>query len=428
MSNHKRQRLSENPLLNYYQCPNCVSPIHRKRKTCRRCGWGRSLHNPLPDRIRSVRQKLLRVGFGAARLAGRALKPCPDCDEQIPGRADRCRYCGWSAGFRPSVRPTLRHFVMEIVGPLRKRVTETRCCPHCQWEMPKKARRCPLCMCTPEFVERETLPMVRAWRHLRRQWGRRAEQRVIVCPDCMVKVPSWAECCLSCGWEPPRDTGRIAVMRYAFSELKGEMRTRFHKPVEAPLGEICPECDMIIPPSDKMCMACGWTEEHKATVLDAAGFVLAEIKHLGTPEKMPELSLCEGCEVPMPPDAKMCLVCGWARPIKNPVVRYLRSRKVRRPRTSDPSARPCPNCQMPLARNGARCTSCRWEKSPTRYYGKTPRAVWATMTVLVVGLYFALQAFVILATGGQGFTPDQDQYGRNRFERSGSTQAPPMTQ
>ena len=131
----------------------------------------------------------------------------------------------------------------------------------------------------------------------------------------------------------------------------------------------------------------------------------------------------------MPPNARMCMVCGWAPPIKNPVVRYLRQKKkVKKFQKPGSSGRPCPNCRLVLTRNAAKCMACGWEKRPSRYFGKTPRLAWASMAVVVVALYFVFQAFVVLAAGGHGIDPDQDQYGRNRFQRNIFTQAPPSTQ
>jgi hypothetical protein len=270
------------------------------------------------------------------------------------------------------------------------------------------------------------MPLMRAWLHLRRRWVKRAAQNAMICPICSVQVPPWAPGCLCCGWERPRPDGKVALMRHAFAEVKGEVLERIHAHNEPP-GDLCPECDVLIPLTDRHCMICGWVPDRKKTILDAAGFLLEEIKVRGSAEDLPNLNLCKDCQVPMPPKAKMCLVCGWAPPVKNPVLRYLRKKRVRKFRKYGPSWRPCPNCRLPLTRHAVKCMACGWEKRPTRYWGKAPRAIWVTMAVLVVASYFAFQYFMVLASGGSGVGFGQDQYGRNRFDTSPPTQAPPTT-
>ncbi len=216
------------------------------------------------------------------------------------------------------------------------------------------------------------------------------------------------------------------MMRYAFAEVKGEVLERIYPTDEAPASDLCPECDVLIPRTDRHCMICGWIPDRKKTIRDAAGYLLDEIR-IRSAETVPDLNLCQGCQVPMPPHAKMCLVCGWAPPVKNPVLRYLRKKKVRKFRKYGPSWRPCPNCRLPLTRHAVKCMACGWEKRPALYWGKAPRAIWFTMTLLVIASYFAFQYFIVLASGGSGVNFGQDQYGRNRFERSTTTQAPPAT-
>ena len=217
------------------------------------------------------------------------------------------------------------------------------------------------------------------------------------------------------------------MLGHAFAEVKGGVLERIHPSDEPRPGDMCPECEVLVPRSDRSCMICGWIPDRKKTIRDAAEFLLDEIKQRGAAEKIPDLSLCKGCHVPMPPNARMCLVCGWAPLVKNPVLRYLRKKRVRKFRKYGPSWRPCPNCRLPLTRHSVKCLACGWEKTPTRYWGKSPRAIWVTMTVLVVASYFALQYFMVLASGGTGVNFGQDAYGRNRFERTTPTQAPPAT-
>ena len=281
MSKITRERLSTHQVQHYYQCPNCTSPVHYKRKTCRRCGWGRALNSRIPERLRSVRHKILGAGYRVSRRVGRGFVPCPDCQESIPKKAKSCRFCGWEGGYRAKVRPTLRHFMLSRIHTNRLQSRATMPCPHCQWDMPAKARRCPLCLRAPEFRDPESMPFRRAWLHLRRRWVERAERKIVVCPSCSIQVPSWTTNCLSCGWERPRATGKIAMMRYAFAEIKGDVWDRLHPHSEGPSGELCPECDTLIPHTDKICMVCGWVPDRKKSIRDAAGFLLEEIKHRG---------------------------------------------------------------------------------------------------------------------------------------------------
>ena len=423
----ERELLSSGSVQNYFQCPNCACPVHRRRKTCRKCGWGRAYRSYMPERMRTVRHKMLGMRFQVSRMAGRTFAPCPDCQEQIPKSAKRCRYCGWQGGYHTIVRPTLRHFLLQRTHPKRKTSGETIPCPHCEWDMPKRAKRCPLCKCAPEVETADPSRPVQAWTHLRRQWAKRAARSAVICPTCSVQVPPWSPGCLCCGWEQPRSDGKVALMRYALAEVKGEVLDRLHPHHAPPAGDICPECDILVPRSDKRCMICGWTPDRKKTVRDAAGFLLEEIKHRGTVENMPGLHLCKGCNVPMPPNARMCLVCGWAPPVNNPVLRLLRKKKVRKVQKYGTTWRPCPNCCLPLTRHAVKCMACGWEKKPSRYFGKTSGTVWVTMTILTIASYFALQYFIVLAGGGTGLGFGQDEYGRERFGRSTTTQAPPQT-
>ena len=416
--------MSGKPVQNYYQCPNCASPIHRRRKTCRRCGWGRPLSHHIPERIRTSQRKILGVGYRVYRWSGRPCAPCPDCNEQIPKRSRRCRFCGWEGGYRTIVRPTLRHFLLRLINFNLRRSRETVPCPHCQWAMPAQARRCPLCMRSPEVDIPEPLLLIRPWLHLRRLWVRWAVRDAMMCPECSVQVPPWAPGCLCCGWERPRAGGKIATMRYAFEEVKGEVRERFRPSEEPPAGDICPECDVVIPLSDRRCMICGWAPDRKKTMLDAAGFLLEEIKQRNAVESDLDLNACKVCQVPMSPRARMCLVCGWAPPVKNPVLRYMRKTRVRKFRKYGPTWRPCPNCRVPLTRHAVKCMACGWEKSPTRYWGKSPRALWLTLSLLVVCGYFAFQFLVVMAAGGSGMDPLVDEYGRDRFEKRKVPTAP----
>lgn len=377
----------------------------------------------MPERLRSARHKTIGIGYRVSQQAGRAFVPCPDCQEQIPKNSKRCRYCGWQGGYRSIVRPTLRHFLLRLVNLNLSRSGETIPCPHCQWAMPITAKRCPLCLRSPEVVIPEPSRPVRAWMHLRRQWVKRAARNAIVCPVCSVQVPPWAPGCLCCGWERPRSQGKIAMMGYAFAEVKGEVLDRI-RPSDEPSGDICPECDVLVPRSDRRCMICGWVPDRKKTIRDAAGFLLEEIKQRGAVETMPDVHLCQGCQVPMPPNARMCLVCGWAPPVKNPVLRYLRKKKVRKFRKHGPSWRPCPSCSLPLTRHAVKCMACGWEQRPTRYWGRAPRGIWFAMAVLVIASYFAFQYFVVMAVGGNGLGGDLDQYGRDRFERKSAIRPP----
>lgn len=375
------------------------------------------------DRVHSLRQKIRRAVFGLKQRIGRPLTPCPDCNELISRRARRCCYCGWEGGYHTHVRPTLRHMLLRRLPALRRSSVETTPCPHCQWEMPRRARRCPLCLKEPVFLDPETQPLRRAWRHLRRQWSGRTA-RYVVCPTCSIQVPPWASECTGCGWEAPPRPGRLTLLRCALARMQGGVRERLQAEAVALPGEICPECQVHIPRAEKQCMICGWMPDRPATLRDAAGFLAGKLQHHGG---MPSLSLCADCHVPMPPQAGMCLVCGWTRPIKNPLVRFLRRKKNRKVRKSGRSSRPCPTCYAPLPRRAGKCMACGWEKRPERYYGKTPRAALATLAVLVIGLYFVVQCFVVLAAGGHAVGPDLDQYGRDRFEHSRFTQIPPST-
>ncbi|MCW3095211.1 MAG: Double zinc ribbon [Chthonomonadaceae bacterium] len=375
----------------------------------------------MPERLRTVRHKMLGMSYDVSQRTGRAFAPCPDCQEQIPKNAKRCRYCGWQGGYRSIVRPTLRHFLLRLVNLNLSRSSETIPCPHCQWAMPATAKRCPLCLRSPEVVTLEPSRPVQAWMHLRRQWVKRVARNAVVCPQCSVQVPPWAPGCLCCGWERPRAAGKVAMMGYALAEVKGEVLDRIRPSVEPPPGDICPECDILVPRSDRRCMICGWVPDRKKTIRDAAGYLLDEIKQRGAIEDMPDLNLCKGCHVPMPPNARMCLVCGWAPPVKNPILRYLRKKKVRSFRKHGPSWRPCPSCRLPLTRHSVKCMACGWEQKPIRYWGKTPRGIWATMAFVAVASYFAFQYFVVLAAGGSF---GQDQYGRNRFERNSTIRVP----
>ncbi len=258
---------------------------------------------------------------------------------------------------------------------------------------------------------------MRAWLHLRRQWVKRVAGKAILCPHCAVQIPPWASGCLCCGWERPRAKGRLATLGYALAEVKGEVRERLQPNDDPPRGDICPECDILVPPFDRRCMICGWAPDRKKTMRDAAGYLLEEIKMRNAVETDLDLHTCKVCHVPMPPHAKLCLVCGWAPPVKNPVMRYLRKKRVRKFRKYGPSWRPCPNCRLPMTRHAVKCLACGWEKSPLRYWGKTPPALWLIMTIMVLTLYFSFQYFVVQVADGPGTRSFQDEYGRNRFDK-----------
>jgi hypothetical protein len=371
---------------------------------------------------------MVEASYAPSRRRGREFMPCPNCEEQIPKAAKRCRYCSWKGGYRAVVRPTLRHFLLRAVDLNLHRSGATIPCPHCQWAMSAKAKRCPLCLRAPEVTVAEPAQLVRAWLHLRRYWVRRAARNAMVCPQCSIQVPPWAPGCLCCGWERPRGEGKLATMRYAFAELRGEIRERFRPNDDIPAGDICPECDVLVPRADRSCLICGWQPDRKKTIRDAAGFLIEEIQQRGTLEKIPDLHLCEGCHVPMPPNARMCLVCGWAPPVKNPVVRYLRTKKVRKFRRQGPDWRPCPSCRVPLTRHAVKCMACGWENRPARYWGKSPQVVWVGVTVLSVLLYLTFQYFILLAGEGKhGSMAEQEQFEREHYERSTNLQAPPMS-
>lgn len=368
----------------------------------------------MSQRLRTLRHKLTGGFYRACRAVGRPFSPCPDCREQIPRKAKRCRFCGWQGGYRAIVRPTLRHFLLRLVNLNLRRSGETMPCPHCQWAMPAKARRCPLCLRPPEATVPDPIWPMRLWLKLRRRWVNWLARDAMICPICSVQVPPWAPGCLCCGWERPRAMGKIATMGYAFAEVRGEMMDRLHPQAVPAAGDICPDCDILVPPSDRRCLICGWTPDRKTTMRDAANYLLAEIKQRGTVDEDYELNTCKVCQVPMPRSARICLVCGWAPPVKNPVMRYLRKKKVRKYRKYGPTWRPCPNCRVPLTRHAVKCVTCGWEKRPVRYWGRGPRALWLTMTLVVLVSYFAFQYFVVLASGGRAFGSNQDRYGRTR--------------
>ncbi len=347
------------------------------------------------------------------RQSGRPTFLCPDCQEHIPEKARRCGYCGWQGIYRSAVRSTLRRGLLRLINLNFGRSGETIPCPSCQWAMPKNAKRCPLCLRSPEVDIPEPTAFSRVLLHVRREWIRRAVRDAVNCPVCTVQVPPWADGCLCCGWQRPRKTGQIAMMGYALAEVKGEVLERFQRNEEiAPAGDWCPECDILVPPSDKKCMICGWEPDREKSILEAAQYLVHEIKLRGAANDT-SLRECSVCHVPMTPRAKMCLVCGWTPPIKNPVVRLLRTKRVRKFRKYGPSWQPCPSCRLPLTRHAVKCFTCGWEKAPKRYWGKPPRISWLVVTVALAVLYFTVQFFIVQMADTTGLHSIRDNFGRD---------------
>jgi ribosomal protein L40E len=374
-----RNQESDEPLVmqrsDVYSCPNCHKALPRDAEKCRSCGW-----TPLYRRtMQETRWHRFKKAIGLAPEP----TPCPDCDSWLPPSARVCIACGWT---RPLKRTWLRKLLTTASKPVKQHFKRRRVCPVCLKGFSRDSQKCRHCGWMPEnwdATRTETgLWVQRTTKRLRAfAAGGIASVKALLpasphylmpCPICEAPLPSNARKCRRCQWVQIEEPATQRTLRRRIVHALQERRLRRHGDLKP-----CPNCEEWIAVKAKKCNVCGWTPNYRRTPLahrlPLVGFWLERRR------KKEDLGIkpCPYCNVLLPSSGKLCLACGWTQPLEKTLINRLRVglvQGVQRARARRrPIAEACPECDTMMPRGTKKCLVCGWTSLPQP--AEIPRAV-----------------------------------------------------
>jgi len=197
---------------------------------------------------------------------------------------------------------------------MRSQALEFRLCPHCTALTSISAKRCMCCNMCPDAVSMPQRSHHRVERGLpRRRHARMAAERATFCPACDIYLPAWAEQCYCCGWSRPEGVDMRTALRYLIQSAERKVQRiapclASRRPT---LEDLCPHCDVCVPPSDSLCMICGWKPDRKRSLRDAWHALQQEQAHRAVQARRRRVQVCEHCDLPLLPGDGLCMACGW---------------------------------------------------------------------------------------------------------------------
>lgn len=336
---------------------------------------------------------------------------CPNCFGLLPDDARQCSQCDWHSMDSQRDRATDKR--RRLALKIRATLTYERVvfCTHCACNVRTTTDFCSVCQNSFQAQIPLVSDLTRVRTHLRAERTRKAVAYATLCPHCEILLPDWSEQCFCCGWERPARANMSAAFRHLVQSATLSVSPA---PRRVKTEDVCPTCDVCVPPFEKMCMICGWEPLRKPSLRDGLRTLHAEKAQRAMQARQKKLRVCAHCDLPLLPGDSLCMVCGW-QPAPSAVQRLSAMRL--RPRKVVAAGRPqhcCPTCQTALAQNSKHCRNCGWDPDPASSWARRPKMIWLAPVCLT--LYTFLILMFLQMADPENKTGQVDRFGRTGQE------------
>ena len=404
-------------LVEFHFCPCCNSPVQGKAGRCARCRWGPASSTSLQKGLSRLKKVMPRLR--ERRYAGKdvPLGICPNCREIVPQDARKCSRCNWESNYTGRDRSSgkQRRLVQSLHSALR--YERRKNCTYCGCEVRTSNAFCPDCLTPFQTVEFRPSLSATAGAWIRSRRAKIGVERAALCPNCDLYVPPWADTCYCCGWICPPRPGVRAVLRTLGQNANqgASFITRLSVRASKADGDICPNCEVCIRPSDRICMICGWKPARRRRLQDHYRAFGAGRAQWARRVQQNRVRPCEQCDMALLPGYDLCMVCGW-KPDPTALQRMIAVPAWKRKAVvQDRPEAQCPNCLIGLANKARQCGACGWNAEVVRSWGRHPRLIW--LAPVCVALFCSLITVCLHAADPANTRGHIDRYGRNGSQR-----------